>query len=85
MAEALLQFEYSRQGIIWASGDTAVADGFATHCQLLGRAEVLTTLAAGGSEVARAATVAEASQRAVEAAMQAADARYALEVAQVRE
>ncbi|GIL75399.1 hypothetical protein Vretifemale_5200, partial [Volvox reticuliferus] len=85
VSEALLQFEYSRQGITWSSGTAAVADGFATHCQLLGRAEVLATLAAGGSEAGRAAAVAEASQRATEAARQAADARYALEVAQYEE
>ncbi|GLI61976.1 hypothetical protein VaNZ11_004542, partial [Volvox africanus] len=85
VAEALLQFEYSRQGITWSSGTAAVADGFATHCQLLGRAEVLATLAAGGSEAGRAAAVAEASQRAAEAARQAADARYALEVAKYEE
>ncbi|GLC49196.1 hypothetical protein PLESTB_000192700 [Pleodorina starrii] len=85
VAEALLQFEYSRQGITWASGGAAVADGFVTHCQLLGRAEVLATLAAGGSEAGRAAAVAEASQRGAEAARKAADARYALEVAQYEE
>ncbi|GFR47474.1 hypothetical protein Agub_g9203, partial [Astrephomene gubernaculifera] len=85
VSEALLQFEYSRQGITWGSDGAAVADGFASHSQLLGRAEVLATLAAGGSEAGRAAAVAEASQRASEAVRQAADARYALEVAQYEE
>lgn len=83
VAEALLQFEYSRQGISWVRGGPAVADAFATHAQLLGRAEVITRLAGGGGEAGRQAAAAEAAQRAAEAARQAGEARYALEVAQV--
>ncbi|KXZ49313.1 PI3kinase-like protein [Gonium pectorale] len=85
VAEALLQFEYSRQGITWATGGAVAADGFAAHYQLLGRAEVLATLSAGGSEAARGAAVAEASSRAAAACRQAAEARQALEAAQYEE
>eukprot|EP00198_Chlamydomonas_reinhardtii_P004149 XP_001693485.1 phosphatidylinositol 3-kinase-related protein kinase [Chlamydomonas reinhardtii] len=102
VSEALVQFEYSRQGLLWSAagsgtgaataaaatsatvqGGAALAvDGFAPHAQLLARAEVLATLGGGGGEAGRAAAVAEASARAEEAARQAADARFAAEVAQ---
>ncbi|KAG2500586.1 hypothetical protein HYH03_001354 [Edaphochlamys debaryana] len=84
VAEALLAFEYSRQGVTLAPGGGApAADGFAPHAQALARAEVLAALA--GGEAARRAAVAEASERAAEGGRRAAEARYALEVAQYEE
>lgn len=34
-AEAVLQFEYSRQGVVWSAGAPALMDAFAPHCDAL--------------------------------------------------